>query len=330
VNTEELTILPESTPSEPVIVTVDAIRFPRALDVLEEAFPDVSRAFFHAIAHSDPFIKPEYLLGIEVKNRILSYLQIFERTLQFGGQSIKVGGIGSVGTRPKEQGKGYCGQLIHHALQCMEQQNMESAILFTKINGFYEKFGFETISQFEQEIRVSSLQKIRPSFRHYRRILEKDCEKIQQMYSAQLNQNQGHVVRTPEYWDCRAFWMNHVPTVVLDGENLLGYFYVSKYQPSVPVLSITEYGMVNTDSKTIELMLGSMARKAEELSCRSIKGFLCHTPALEAYVTEHRIAWQKCAYNYMMWRDFSGFSHIDRVKQLGIQNRFLYWQTDAF
>lgn len=312
------------------IVSVDVINFYRALDVLGEAFPDVAPSFFYAITHLDPFSKPEMNLAIEKNNRLAAFLKIFSRSILLNNQTIRVGGIGSVATRPKEQGNGYASQLLQRALEWMEQEGMQGSMLFTKINPFYERMGWVTIPQKEQEIAVSSLKIFRPTFHSYRRITEKDCGKIQSIYTEQLPHIPGLLQRTPDYWDARVQWMNHVPIVVVNGDDVIGYFYMTRYNFKEPVLAITEIGLAKEDEQSIRLLLGSMARKAEEQSCSVLRGFFRQIPALNLFLGANHLITAEKPYNYLMWKDLSGYTAIETIIQLASEGKFLYWQTDAF
>ncbi|MBD3265761.1 GNAT family N-acetyltransferase [bacterium] len=316
--------------AETNIVSVETPNFHRALEVLDEAFPDVNRGFFYAFPQHDPFYKPEFSLALKKGNRLVSFLQIFDRQIRLEDKAIRIGGIGSVGTRTKEQGNGHATHLLTHAIDLMEQEGMEGSILFTKIPSFYERLGWNTIPQFEQEISVASLKTIRPSFQHYRRVEEKDCEKILSIYSRHAQQVSGLVQRTPEYWDGRVHWMNHIPIVVLNNQEVVGYFYMTRYDLAKPVMHITEIGMANAEPKTIELMLGSMARKAEEVSCTALRGFFRRLPAMNEYLDSHQLIQEDRSHNYLMWRDLSSYQHLETLLNFAARNRFLYWQTDAF
>ncbi|MDX9753148.1 MAG: GNAT family N-acetyltransferase [bacterium] len=323
---------PLGSPPEPVekSLVVDSSHFHQALDLLEEAFPDVSRGFFYAIVQQDPWYNPNFSLGLEKGDRLVAFLQIFDRTLQLGGRTVRVGGIGSVATRPKEQGQGYSTRLLNQAIEMMEQHGMESSILFTKIHPFYERLGWRTLPQFEQEIPVAALKALRPSYHAYRRILEKDCQPIQEIYSLQSHKTQGNLVRTPAYWDARVHWMNHTPIAVLDEERLVGYFYYARYNLKKPVLAISEMGLRESDDKTVALVLGAMARKAEECGCTAIRGFFRPVPGMNRYLDSSPGLATDHPHHYVMWRDLGAFEHHETILELIAQNRFLYWQTDAF
>ena len=140
-----------------VITPVAPDEYPQLLDILELAFPDTSRSFFYAITTRDPYYKPDFTLAVKKDGEWKACVQIFERVLQFADRKARVGGIGSVATHPDSRGRGYSTALMNHALEVMRGVGMQAGMLFTSIHPFYERLGWQTIRQMEQEMDLHQI-----------------------------------------------------------------------------------------------------------------------------------------------------------------------------
>ncbi len=325
--------LPASTGTsfeEIQITAVEPADYSLVLDVLETAFPDLSRSFFHTITMKDPWYQPKFTLAVQKGHRYLSSLQIFDRTMIVDGQSIRFGGIGSVGTRPISQGKGYARALLERAIEVMEAEGMQGSMLFTHINPFYEKLGWNTLVQKEQDILVARLQDKRPRPEFYRPMRENDTGCVEAIYASRQRSISGTLRRTPDYWRERIGWMNHSPVTVLNGNEIAAYFYAAQYDESKPVLTITEYGFNQVEESVFDLFMGAMARKAESMNCRTIRGFFRNDPDLRDYLDHRNLIDGEKDHCYLLWRDLGDSTCFETLEALNAQYQFTYWQTDGF
>jgi len=135
------------------ISTVPRNELPMALDVLEKAFPDMPRSFFYSIICRDPWYRPHFSLAVKDGKQFLSFLQIFDRSIQFNHTLIRFGGIGSVGTRPECRGRGYASALLRYAITRMEQEGWWVRFSIPKFNPSMNASGGKSCTQVNKKLQ---------------------------------------------------------------------------------------------------------------------------------------------------------------------------------
>ncbi len=109
------------------------------LDVIcfgEEAVDKVAQYYFA------PTFKHILLFN---EDKLASYLRIVLREAEWNGNRILIGGIGSVETDPKYQGKGLAGIILEEAMRILREENVDFGVLQTNISmgaKLYGKVGF--------------------------------------------------------------------------------------------------------------------------------------------------------------------------------------------
>lgn len=304
--------------------------FHLVLDLLEQAFPDVSRSFFHSITQYDPWRNDRFSLAVEVNNKLVSFLQIFDRTMQINNQSIRFGGIGSVGTHPHHTGKGYASLLLNHARDVMANEGLAGGLLFTKIHPFYERLGWKTLPLHEQKIKISQLHQIRQMGFSNRIIKETDLDAVHSIYQQEQNIFPGTILRTVPYWQKRMHWMNHSCRLIEKEGVIVGYFFAAKYRENVPVLHITEYGLHYHDDMTVHAFFDSAVQLAQEMACTILCSNFSIHPTLNRFIGQNKIHTTESPYNYILWLDVQNEGMFEALNQQARENRVFYWQTDAF
>ncbi len=322
---------PNEVQNDPVEITSVAEEdFSVVLDILESAFPDLARSFFYSITMRDPWYKSKYSLIARRKDDSFAHVQIFNRILSLDGDEISFGGIGSVSTRPEHRGCGYASMLLKRALEVMHEESMAGSFLFTSINPFYEKLGWRTIQQTEQDIAIDPLTKISFKPQWIRPMKESDIPQLQVIYQRIQKRNGGGIIRTEEYWKARSSWLTHLLVVIIEDEEILGYFYYAQYDLAKPILTITEYGLARNDSMILERVLRLMVRKAEELKCHTLRGFFLHDPFWRDYLTKRNLVVAEKEFDYLMWNDIGDENQFDVIQQSVARRQLLFWTTDAF
>ena len=319
-----------SLPENAQIVSIGPGEFHRVLHLLETAFPDVSRTFFHALIHNDPFYNPRFTMAIQLGNRLVSCLHVFDRRLAFQDKVIHAGGIGSVGTHPRYRGRGFASILLQHAEELLRQEGMHTAFLFTKIQPFYERLGWRILPQWEQVIPLDRLQPVRPAGSVYRPLVPTDIPFLHDLYVNRQTQCGGTLIRTRAYWEKRSTWMSHTGMIVLCDQQPCAYLYGAKYREDQSILTITEFATVLPDPDTLGTLAGAMARLAEEKKCTRLRGFFLQDPDFGAYAQSQGWLEEEHPFPYLMWRDLGDRSWFSDLHQAAQEKKFLYWQTDAF
>ncbi len=115
------------------------------LDLLDEwDLPDGwrGRDFFRRYLEGDPSFHDDNVWVAEERGRLVSCVQIFPRRLRTTGDSVPVGGIGSVFTRPEGRGRGIASQLLDRAATAMAERGMPLSLLFASRLSFYGRLGW--------------------------------------------------------------------------------------------------------------------------------------------------------------------------------------------
>ncbi len=322
-NTSIITTLPDGA----FLRIGGAKEYKRILLVLQDAFPTVPIDFFESIALNDPWFHPDFTLVVENDGEFQAHVQIFDRTIIYENQPVRVGGIGSVATCQEARGRGYATALMQEAMQRMRRVGMQGAILFTGIHPFYQKLGWKTLRQREFSISVDALQAEPPSYES-RIMLADDYPVLHAMYSALQTQVNGTLRRNLDYWHMRPTWLLHLPVMVLHHGQIIGYFFASQYKKDQPVLTITEIGIADDSDETVKRLLHAMAQKAKELQCDTLSGFFRQHPVFCDFFQRHSFHLQENEFLYFMWCDLNE-SLFDSIQEKADACEFLYWQTDA-
>ncbi len=311
------------------IASISATDIGLALDVLETAFPDLSRPFFQSLIMRDPAYRPEFSLGVRQRRILLAFLQVFPRTLLLNGEEIHFGGIGCVGTRPNHRGKGYASALLDHAAQLMQKKGLMGGLLFTTIQPFYERLEWRLLRLQERDLAIERLinQPYRPTWN--RGLRESDYQSLQSIYAAMQSRLGGGIVRTEAYWRARESWLNHFPVVVVEEGEIWGYFYYAQFDLKQPVMTVTEYGYVRADERIFDRLLRVITHKAKDIHCHIVRGFFQIDPCFGAYCEDRRLGFANRDFHYLMWKDLGNSNSFDRIQNHAI-NRLICWSTDAF
>jgi len=323
-------VTPLILPEGERIVPVPPEEFHNVLDVLETAFPNTPRTLFSTLTLQDPWRQTKFSLAVVKDKRYLAHIQIFDRSIYIDGVSVRIGGVGSVGSRPECRGKGYPTALLRCGLELMKNEGMQGSMLYTAIHPFYERLGWKTVMQYEQNIPLKKIRPTIPKPSRHRPLRESDYLYLHEIYCKNHARISGLMRRTPDYWRARSIWMGHVPTVIERDGKPTAYFYAMQYNEKKPILTISEFGYSNADEETLTELLGTMARKAEEANCHTLRGFFRQDPDFGFFLDARDLIENESAHNYVMWKDIGKHQNVQRIQELASQRRWLYWTTDAF
>jgi len=103
--------------------------------------------FFARYNHNDPRFRDELCLVARDGERLVSTVQIFDRAVNLDGQSVPMGGIGSVFTLEEYRHKGVASELMRLAVDTMVREGFEVSLLFADRLTFYNQFGWREIER---------------------------------------------------------------------------------------------------------------------------------------------------------------------------------------
>jgi predicted N-acetyltransferase YhbS len=103
--------------------------------------------FFARYNHNDPGFRDALCLVARDGGRLVSTVQIFDRTVNLDGQSVPMGGIGSVFTLADYRHKGVASELMRLAVDTMAREGFEVSLLFAERLTFYNQFGWREIER---------------------------------------------------------------------------------------------------------------------------------------------------------------------------------------
>jgi predicted N-acetyltransferase YhbS len=115
------------------------------LDLLSHWYNE--RDFFARYNQNDHRFRDELCLVARDQGRMVSTVQIFDRTINIAGQSVPMGGIGSVFTLEEYRHKGVASDLMRLAVDVMIAHGFEVSLLFAERFSFYRQFGWREIER---------------------------------------------------------------------------------------------------------------------------------------------------------------------------------------
>jgi len=288
--------------------------------ILGRAFPDTPGSFFDQQVKNDPYLRPEDTRILLENGKIRACVRVYFRDIYCLSETIKIGGIGDVGTDTNHQHRGYASQLMGNAIQYMRDNGALLSILFTRINPFYHSFGYIDLPTLQVEAEIPQ----RRSEIQYRTAdLGKDLKQLQKLYT-DFNQNKiGPMVRDSRYWkqqmkfpriDTGLFW-------IIEEDNALQCYIRGKIEADY--IKIQEWAYQLGKQEYVLNLIGEMARATHKKKSYSrylseqeitlFKQWPCH-------ITENKTSMVRL----IQLDKGSSFSNILRP------HHFLFWESDRF
>ncbi len=115
------------------------------LDLLARWYND--REFFARYNHHDSRFRDALCLVARDGGQLVSTVQIFDRAINLEGQTVPMGGIGSVFTLADYRHKGVASALMRLAVETMVREGFEVSLLFAERLTFYNQFGWREIDR---------------------------------------------------------------------------------------------------------------------------------------------------------------------------------------
>jgi predicted acetyltransferase len=172
---------------------------PAVLDLLEHAFG--VREVFVRYMRCDPLLRPTDTLLAVMDGKPVSCLQIFSKEIRLRGDTVKIGGIGSVATAASHRRRGLAGRLVARAIPEMERRGMILSLLFTGLQGFYERHGFVPVTRHYLVLHPPSHRLDLPEAAGSRDFVPDDLDSVQRLYDSYCDAFECSTVRDRSYWE---------------------------------------------------------------------------------------------------------------------------------
>ena len=103
--------------------------------------------FFARYNQNDPTFRDALCLVARDGGRLVSTVQIFDRAINLEGQSVPLGGIGSVFTLKEYRHKRVASALMRLSVDTMIREGFEVSLLFAERLTFYNQFGWREVDR---------------------------------------------------------------------------------------------------------------------------------------------------------------------------------------
>ena len=220
-----------------------------------------SRSYFRRYFYGDVEWLPYYTQVAVVDGKLVSAVQICKRSVACGEFQLTMGGIANVATLPEFRGRGYNTECMQQAIQVMEADAMDFSLLFTGINAYYARLGYETLPrrQLSGTIRADLVPP--SSDVTVRRATDDDLPLIRSIYDAYNAQRPIAVQRSDAYWrDWIGIAPGQVPetlfVAVSPAGEVCGYIRTGVFNSAIP------YSAEEAGVRIIEL--GASSRHSDE------------------------------------------------------------------
>lgn len=200
---------------------VDANELDEALDLWAEVFPE-ERSFFEQRILYDPDYRLETTWIAKVNGELASAIQIFPLKVRFGKETLKIAGIGNVGSRKKFRNRHLIQNILAEQTQWMTKEKFDLSLLFTGINPFYEKAGWDNLPQNFYELSSEAVPSMSTDKYKVETLdpgNESQLSQIRQLYEHFNQKIWGSVERSEAYWKGQLRWVQEKPGGCLTASN---------------------------------------------------------------------------------------------------------------
>jgi len=288
--------------------------------MLDRAFPNTAKSFFDAQVKNDPYLRPQDTRILLDEGGIRACVRIYYRTIYCNGETICMGGIGDVGTDPDFQGRGYASLLMNDAISHMKKNKAIVSFLFTRINPFYEKFGYFTLPTYDLILQPELRNK---PISHRPADLTQDLIFLNNLYKRTHSLRVGPVVRNDNYWKQQMRFPRVDPDLTWIHEHQgkpVCYIRGFLFEDNIKLLEFGyQEGKENALFRLIETMMVKLDKKKIQLSYLSKKEVDLFT-SWPCMVQENTV---------LMVRLLQ-LEDISSSRALFVPHQVLFWESDRF
>jgi predicted N-acetyltransferase YhbS len=220
--------------------------------------------FFARYNQNDPGFRDTLCLVARDGGRLVSTVQIFDRAVSLDGQSVPMGGIGSVFTLKEYRHKGVASDLMRLSVDTMIREGFEVSLLFAERLTFYNQFGWRELDRKFSILASAAALNVPDRFVIDSFETERDLPEIAAIYRGYSGRFNVTAVRDDPAWRANLKFAGNQPlhpgegseeyfVLCRDGSRIAAYARVTRFHG---VSMVMEFGYV-PDGIGIEAMIAT-------------------------------------------------------------------------
>src|SRR5271168_395781 len=220
--------------------------------------------FFARYNQNDPTFRDALCIVARDGGRLVSTVQIFDRAVNLEGQSVPMGGIGSVFTLEEYRHKRVASALMGLAVDTMVREGFEVSLLFAERLTFYNQFGWREVERQFSILTTAASIRAQDRFVIDSFETERDLAEVAAIHRGYSGRFYVSAVRDDSAWRANLKFAGNQPlhpgegsdeylVVCRDGARIAAYARVTRFHG---VSMVMEYGYV-AEGAGIEAMLAT-------------------------------------------------------------------------
>lgn len=299
---------------------------------------DVPRERIEAEFNTDPERLAHTHVAVNEEGDIVSAVHYLVRWIRdAGGVAQRVGAVAGVATHAAQRGQGIASRLLQQSLTAMEAEGCRWSLLFTEVNGFYEKLGWRTFATGYRQGMLAQNRLRGPSgffVRPFAPAQEADgWARLAQIHAIYNERRPLTTVRDLDYWRSYASLRLLAPQVTIFAasrsdrpQDLLGYIVAHIHTETI---GISEIGVLPDLPDGVNLLLGAMQREAQERGIGLSRVFLPREAGIDSALERYFQGVHAGSYEMLMGRPLAGYS-MAQIEATFAAAGAIPWPADDF
>ena len=234
--------------------------------------PDRYERYWHYI-RNDPSYHFEQTRVVIVDGRMVATLRIWDRDMRIGSRSVRMGGIGGVGTHPDHRRTGYASAMMKEAIEYMRSAGYDISVLFSsRAQPLYRSLGYESAPM--EGVRIvprRTVDSVKTDWQVEPFDEKRDLEQVVALYDAYNAKRSGAIVRSRAHWDTTiARLRGTLPAVVARHGDTLGGYLSCVVEGSA--VHVDEVAYDRSDPSALVALAHHLLRVCEEKQIKEIRG----------------------------------------------------------
>ena len=186
-------------------IEIRAVRkeeLPALIDLICASFGEGIRAGATVHHTEDTSFEPEQGRVLVEDGRLVSYVQVTDRTIRIGKCAVRMGGVGGVCTHPDYRRRGHSEAVLRDAVAYMERAGYDLSMLYTRFHKHYAKVGWAPLPA-EHKFKVvppAHPPVVETPYRVRDFDEARDLDAVMRIYDEHNARRTLTTVRSAEYW----------------------------------------------------------------------------------------------------------------------------------